>query len=212
MHLLVPFPRGLWHGTGCWGRGWPERGTGKTAATPPPSSRSLEMLSGLASLRHNAAFTENLSNTIAKIRHRKHTPSVVHVFWLYLCEEAYKAVRTESCKWVDLGWVSLQADARPQNRAFVWHTLNPTPSVDNRCGKRPSNKQNHIYTQARAPFYPQLVEALNRRSLAFEAIRSYAPALEAGRRSFFSKRAVNVHDYDYSHNHIHNASSFLLLV
>ena len=95
---------------------------------PPPTASNQQnklghgMLAGLARLRHNSAITANFSNNIAKIRRRKHIPSVVHVFSPYLCEETYKAVCPESCNWVALGWVSLQAGARPQKCAFVWHT------------------------------------------------------------------------------------------
>ena len=70
------------------------------------------------------SLREKSSVSTSRIRRRKHTPLVVHVFSPYLCEETYKDVCPESCTWVALGWVSLQVDARPQKRAFVWHTLN----------------------------------------------------------------------------------------
>ena len=89
-------------------------------------------------LRHNAAFTENFSNIIAKIRRRKHTPSVVHVFSPYVCEETYKAVGPESCEWVSLGWVSLQEDAGPHKRAFAWCTLNAKPYKPSSAFSSPS--------------------------------------------------------------------------
>ena len=69
-------------------------GFGSAGALQPdrPSSRSLVWprnphWPGQASLE--CSLDGQLTNDIAKIRRRKHTPSVVHVFSSYLCEETY---------------------------------------------------------------------------------------------------------------------------
>ena len=72
-------------------------------------------------------FPGTATEILVKTLRRSHMSSVVHEFSPYLREETYTAVCPESCKWVALGWVSRQADARPQKRAFAWHTLNPQP-------------------------------------------------------------------------------------
>ena len=125
-----------WAGPSCWGSAArpPVLGCAATSwhglqpATQPQPPQPLLPFPGTApnSPGKNAAFTENFGNDIAKIRHRKHTPSVVHVFSPYFCGETHEAACPVSCKWVALG-VSPQADARPQRRAVVRHTTNPEP-------------------------------------------------------------------------------------
>ena len=82
-------------------------------ARPPPAPVSWygpEILAGLARLRHSAAFTENFSNHCEA--QRQNTLSFSRA-----CIRALLVARNKSCKWVALGWVSLQADAQAPTTA-----------------------------------------------------------------------------------------------
>ena len=70
-----------------------------------------EILDGLARLRHNAAFTENFSATTLRRSGAENTLLQSCMYSRLTCARKHiKPCCPESCKWVALGWVSLQAD------------------------------------------------------------------------------------------------------
>ena len=83
---------------------------GKAEALPAAGSRSLVW----PPWTDFATMLPSRKTSVATLR-GSGVENTLHLYSPCLCEEAYKAVCPESCNWVPLGWVSLQADARPRS-------------------------------------------------------------------------------------------------